>query len=203
MTRNTASRMTMTATKSSSLRPFGFSLIELLVVIVVIMILVGIGVAVGLKVLGGTQAKDTAGVQEMMVNAIMTYYDAENQYPGSLGGSRTGTHTMKQTSLSRYLIIDLSNNPETQKKLITDLGSYIKHIDTDNDGTPDTYILVDAWDNEMRYTTAGVGNQPALISAGEDGKFGDKVKNESGGDAASGDNKAPDSEDNIRSDAGM
>lgn len=154
-----------------------FSLIELLVVIAVIGILVTIGVAVGFKVFASSDASDTLATQERVMNVVQRYYDIEGSYPISTTASLEGANQS-----TRNLIDDLMANETTEDMLIADCADAIVSVDTNSDGTIDDRWLVDAWDQEMRYTSSGLGGQPALISAGEDGSFGtdDDVRTDKG-----------------------
>jgi prepilin-type N-terminal cleavage/methylation domain-containing protein len=208
--------MTHNATARPARKQTAFSLIELLVVIIIIGILVSIGIAVGLKVLGGSAKQDTLAAQEMTLDIVMRYYDITDNYPGYYDG-----HSLRNTSktnpyVGNALLEDLAGDlnaaetpagvpDETRKMVINNLKDYLQPGDTPGG----KWTLVDGWGNEMRYTSNGIGGQPALISAGEDGLFGDKVKNKDGfdlnmpGSTTKKDNDPANSEDNIRSDAGQ
>jgi prepilin-type N-terminal cleavage/methylation domain-containing protein len=165
--------MTHTMTTRIVGRRRGFTLIELLAVIVIIGILVSIGVAIGMKTLGGTAEQNTQGAQEMAVNAIMRYHELTGEFPDN-----NESDTLTNDRNTRQMVSDLMSNIETKKMLAGELADYIRKIDDT------TYAFIDDWDNEMRFTSNGVGGTPALISAGPDGDFDTH-------------------EDNLRSDAGQ
>jgi prepilin-type N-terminal cleavage/methylation domain-containing protein len=169
--------MTNYPTFRTSRQRRAFSLIELLVTIAIIGVLITIGIAVGFKVFDSSKASDTAATQARVMNVIQRYYEIEGEWPGE-----DSNHSLSETTTTVELLKDLlhtddpDNDYVTKDMLQNDAADALEKNGAD-------WSLVDAWGNEMEYTSKGLGGQPALISAGADGEFG--------------------TDDDIRSDADM
>ncbi len=171
----------------------GFSLIELLVAIGIISVLIVIGIGVGMKVLGQSKDKATKANMAIIMNAIDTYYDEFDEYPGdtpTLGAGQTRTFhefTDKDTDPSAsmelwgYLRRPNYTPPKSRDKIKGLPNNVIENKNDIDAGDDDiariTFDLVDSYGNVMLYSpNSGLGGTPVIFSAGPDGKFG-SVKN--------------------------
>ncbi len=172
--------MTNNATFRTHGQRKAFSLIELLVVIAVIGVLISIGIAVGFKVFDSSQTSDTVATQQRVMNVIQRYYEIEGDWPAEDEEHSLSVTTADDTVKLLKDVLhteDMDNDYVTRDMLQNDAADALEKNDADE------WVLLDAWGNEMKYTSKGLGGQPALISAGPDGEF--------------------DTDDDIRSDTDM
>ena len=138
----------------------GFSLIELLVAIGIIALLVAIGVGVGMKVSGQGKIKATKANMLLIMNAIETFHDENDAYPGAESSPPS----------SQDLYTQLTANDSAKAKLSALPADAIAEFGPSGS---EYNAFADKYGNEISYSNnAGLGGTPVLISAGSDGEFG-------------------------------
>ena len=133
-------------------RVHGFTLIEILVVVVIIGLLLAIGLAVGPQVIGKGDQLRTEQLLSNLETLYATYLEETGQSQRNLATTE-GEFNYVVDDIDE-LITNASRMDTLGRAGVASLKDAVKHVDTNDDGAPDEYRVLDAWDNQIffKYT---------------------------------------------------
>jgi len=153
-------------------RKKGFTLVEMLAVFTILIILLGLGIVAIQRIMVQTSISHTKEVLSVVVSAIDAYEEDTGSYPSPNGS----------WAYTSALLSALRGNNEARSILIQiDEGQF----QSSSNGT----IIADGFDRATIYKATGrVGGGPCVVSAGNDGKFGQGYGMNDGGVQYAADN---------------
>ena len=149
-------------------RQSGFTLIEIIVVITIMLIIGAVGVKVAGNVIEKAKVNTTKAAMQNITSALEEYFRDTGGYPDP----KLEIYAEEDYELFwNSEVCRMLNENTNSRQIINKLPEEFIRLETLQSGVS-SLILIDSWNNPMKYRYVGNNNFPKITSAGKDMNFG-------------------------------